>query len=174
MRVVSRFNIGGPSIHVKNLTEGLNEKKIETKLITGSVSTNEGDMSYITSFNKDIRILVPELQREINLRRDSIALFKTILIIHKFRPDIVHSHTSKAGTVARLAALICNFFSKQKIIVIHTFHGHVLDAYFGNIKTQTFQIIEQMLAKATDRIIAIAIRKNGNFQKNTKLQPLLK
>ena len=135
LRVVSRFNIGGPSIHVKNLTEGLNEKKFEAKLITGSVSPNEGDMSYIASFNKDIRIIVPELQREINLRKDFIALFKTIKIIRKFRPDIVHSHTSKAGTIARLAALICNFFSKQKIIVIHTFHGHVLDAYFGNIKT---------------------------------------
>ena len=169
LRVVSRFNIGGPSIHVKNLTEGLNEKKFETKLITGSVSPSEGDMSYIASFNKDIRIIVPELQREINLHRDFFALFKTIKIIRKFRPDIVHSHTSKAGTIARLAASICNFFSKQKIIVIHTFHGHVLDAYFGNIKTHTFQIIEQILAKATDRIIAISNTQKWELSKKYKI-----
>jgi glycosyltransferase involved in cell wall biosynthesis len=169
LRVVSRFNIGGPSIHVKNLTEGLNGKRIETKLITGSVSPSEGDMSYISNFKKDIRIVVPELQREINLRKDLIALFKTILIIHKFRPDIVHSHTSKAGTIARLAAMICNFFSKQKIIVVHTFHGHVLDAYFGHTKTSIFQKIEHMLAKATDRIIAISNTQKWELSKKYKI-----
>ena len=169
LRVISRMNIGGPSIHVKNLTEGLDERKFETKLITGSVSPDEGDMSYIANLKNDIRIVVPELQREINLRKDLIALFKTIIIIHKYRPDIVHSHTSKAGSIARLAALICNFFSKQKIIVVHTFHGHVLDAYFGSIKTYIFKKIEQMLAKATDRIIAISNTQKWELSKKYKI-----
>ena len=163
------MNIGGPSIHVKNLTEGLNERKFETKLITGSVSPDEGDMSYISNINGEIRIVVPELQREINLLKDPIALFKTIKIIRNFRPDIVHSHTSKAGSIARLAALICNFFSKQKIIVVHTFHGHVLDAYFGHTKTYIFQIIEHMLAKATDRIIAISNTQKWELSKKYKI-----
>ena len=169
LRVVSRFNIGGPSIHVKNLTEGLNERKFETKLITGSVSPSEGDMSYIANFIEDKRIVVPELQREINLPKDLFALFKIIKIIRKFRPDILHSHTSKAGTIARLAALISNFFSQQKIIVVHTFHGHVLDAYFGHTKTYIFQMIEHILAKKTDRIIAISNTQKWELSKKYKI-----
>jgi hypothetical protein len=77
----------------------------------------------------------------------------------------VHSHTSKAGTIARLAVLICNFFRKQKIIVVHTFHGHVLDAYFGHIETFIFQAIEHLLAKSTDSIIAISNTQKWELSK---------
>jgi hypothetical protein len=63
LRVVSRFNIGGPSIHVKNLTEGLNERKFETKLVTGSVSPSEGDMSYISQIlKKTSELLFPNFK----------------------------------------------------------------------------------------------------------------
>ena len=156
LRIISRMNIGGPSIHVKNLTEGLPKNIFISKLITGTVSPSEGDMSYITSFDNGVRIVIPEMKREIDPFNDMLALLQVIKIMKKFRPHIVHSHMSKAGTIARLAAIICNFFHEDKCIVVHTFHGHVLDGYFNKGTTIVFRLIERFLAKLTDRIIAIS------------------
>ena len=156
LRIISRMNIGGPSIHVKNLTEGLDKSKYDTKLITGSVSPNEGDMSYIARFGQDVRLTIPELQREIDPFKDFLALFKVIKIVNRFKPDIVDSHTSKAGAIARLAVFCFNQISQSRIIILHTFHGHVLDGYFSALKANFFQFFERLLAKMTDRIIAIS------------------
>ncbi len=156
LRLVSRMNIGGPAIHVKNLTECLDKSKFDTKLITGSISSHEGDMSYIVNVNEDTLIHIPELQREIEPLKELISLKKVIKTIRSFKPDIVHSHTSKAGTIARIAVILCNFGKKEKIISIHTFHGHILDSYFNIFSTYLFNLIERMLGKYTDRIIAIS------------------
>ena len=125
LRIISRLNVGGPSIHVKNLTEGLSNTKYETKLIAGSLSANEGDMSYIIQSVKERVITIPELQRELHPIKDFIALFKIVTIINRFKPDVVHSHLSKAGTISRGAVFVCNLFRKKKIKMVHTFHGHV-------------------------------------------------
>ena len=156
LRIISRMNIGGPSIHVKNLTENLNPNRFETRLLTGSVSAGEGDMSYIANFGQHVRIEIPELQREISPSRDFMALMKVIKEIRRFGPDIVHSHTSKAGTISRSAALICNLVGRKRIVTVHTFHGHVLDGYFGRIKSALFLKIERLMARVTDVIIAIS------------------
>ncbi len=156
LRIISRMNIGGPSIHVKNLTEILDKNKYETKLITGTISPDEGDMSYIAKFNQKQKISIPELQREISLLKDIIALFKVICYINNFKPNIIHSHTSKAGTLSRLAALFYNTYLPNKIITIHTFHGNVLYGYFSRLKTFFILNVEKFLSIFTDRIIAIS------------------
>jgi glycosyltransferase involved in cell wall biosynthesis len=156
LRVVSRLNIGGPTLNVKYLTEGLDSETYETRLISGTISSNEGDMSYITRFDRDVKIEVPELQREINIIKDTIALMKILKIVINYRPDIIHSHTSKAGTIARCAAMLFNLFSKEKTIIVHTYHGHVLEGYFSALKSKLFVIIEKLLARTTDAIIAIS------------------
>lgn len=156
LRIVSRFNIGGPSIHVKNLTEGTAKSRFTTILITGSISPNEGDMSYITKFNDHVRIVVSQLQREINPYKDLLALSKITKIIYRFKPDIVDSHTSKAGTISRLAAFIYNIFQERKVVTVHTFHGNVLDGYFSRKKSFIILVIEKLLAKITNQIIAIS------------------
>jgi glycosyltransferase involved in cell wall biosynthesis len=156
LRVVSRLNIGGPTLNVKYLTEGLDSGIYDTRLVSGTISPNEGDMSYITRFNRDIKIDVPELQREINIIKDTIALVKILKIVFNYRPDIIHSHTSKAGTIARCAATLYNLFSRKKAIVVHTYHGHVLEGYFSNLKSKLVVFIEKLLARITDAIIAIS------------------
>ena len=108
------MNIGGPSIHVKNLTEALNGQRYQTKLVTGTISPDEGDMSYITRFDRNVRIIIPELQREIHVYKDMVALFKLMQIVCRFQPDIIHSHTSKAGTVSRIAAMVLQPFQQSK------------------------------------------------------------
>ncbi len=107
------MNIGGASVHVNNLTEYLNTNKFITRLITGTVSPGEGDMAYITNFKDNVRIVIPELQREISPYRDFKSLLKVIKEIHHFNPDIIDSHTSKAGAISRIAAFICNIFRNQ-------------------------------------------------------------
>jgi glycosyltransferase involved in cell wall biosynthesis len=156
LRVVSRLNIGGPTLNVKYLTEGFDGDKYETRLISGSISPNEGDMSYITQFERGIKIDVPELQREINIIKDTISLLKILKIVVSYRPNIIHSHTSKAGTIARCAATLYNLFSREKTIIVHTYHGHVLEGYFSAVKTKLVFIIEKLLARITDAIIAIS------------------
>jgi glycosyltransferase involved in cell wall biosynthesis len=156
LRIISRMNIGGPSIHVKNLTEGLDPSKYETKLITGSVSPEEGDMSYIARFGEDVRITIPELQREISPLRDLVAFFKVIRVILRFKPDIIHSHTSKAGAIARLAVACYSGLTGYRPTTVHTFHGHVLDGYFGAFKVELFKRFEQLMAKVTDRVITLS------------------
>jgi glycosyltransferase involved in cell wall biosynthesis len=156
LRVVSRLNIGGPTLNVKYLIEGLNDERFETKLISGTISPNEGDMSYITQFDRNVMIHISELQREINFFKDAIALIKILKVVLHYQPDIIHSHTSKAGTIARSAAAIYNFFTKKNTLVVHTYHGHVLEGYFSTLKTKLIFLIEKLLASVTDAIIAIS------------------
>jgi glycosyltransferase involved in cell wall biosynthesis len=127
-----------------------------TKLITGSVSPGEGDMSYIIRFNKDAHVVIRELQREICLYHDLKTLLCIIKEIRRFKPHIIHSHTSKAGTLSRIAAFICNVFRKDKIITVHTFHGNVLAGYFRWFKSTLILWIERLMARRTDAIIAIS------------------
>jgi glycosyltransferase involved in cell wall biosynthesis len=156
LRVISRMNIGGPAIHVSLLTKYIDNKRFDTKLVTGTISKSEGDMSYLLGQSPGTVIKIPELQREINPRKDVVAFFKILKIIIREKPDIVHTHMAKAGTIARLAVLTYNIFYNRKIKLVHTFHGNVLGGYFGIFKSATFNLIERFIAKFTDVIIAIS------------------
>ncbi len=156
LRVISRMNIGGVSLHVNNLTKNLDTNKFSTRLITGTVSPGEGDMGYIAGYKKGVQVVIPELQREISPYDDLKSLLKVIKEIYRFSPDIIDSHTSKAGAISRVAAFICNLFRKRKIITVHTFHGNVLSGYFSKGKSFIFLMTERLLATLTDTIIAIS------------------
>ena len=71
----------------------------------------------------------------------------------RVRPDVVHTHTAKAGAVGRAAALLAG---RRRPVVVHTFHGHVLRGYFGRVGTLVFRAIETVLARATDRLVAVS------------------
>ncbi|WP_319409905.1 glycosyltransferase [uncultured Desulfosarcina sp.] len=159
------MNIGGPAIHVKNLSEGLDRDRYVHKLVTGSISSNEGDMSYILNFSDEQIIVIPSLQRELSVKKDLVALLNIFLLIRQFKPDIIHSHTSKAGAISRIAAISLNFFSRKKILIVHTFHGNVLEGYFSTIKSFVFLMIERFLAKFSDRIIAISESQRQDLNK---------
>lgn len=156
LRIISRLNIGGPSIHCSILMKEFNDDRYESKLISGSISASEGDMSYIIEDKKGTHIKIPELQREINFKNDFIAFISLIRLLFSEKPDIVHSHLAKAGTISRIAVWIYNAVSKKKAKTVHTFHGHVLKGYFSALKSKFFIQIERALAKITDAIIAIS------------------
>ena len=161
LRIIDRLNIGGPAIHTILLTEELDKSMFDSVLVTGTVEKSEGDMFYLAS-EKNIRpIIIPELSRPLNVRNDFIAFWKLFCLIRRKKPDIIHTHKAKAGTLGRLACLLCklNFHFSAYIfqpMLIHTFHGHVLHSYFGRIKSAFFIWIERFLAVFTHKIIAVS------------------
>lgn len=155
LRIINRFNIGGPTYNAAYLTKYLSPR-FETLLVGGQKYEEEESSEFILEQLGINPIIIPEMQRSINYQNDKIAYQKIKKIIEEYKPDIVHTHASKAGTLGRIAA------KKMNVpIVVHTFHGHVFHSYFGKSKTLVYKNIERYLAKKTDRIIAISdIQKN--------------
>ncbi|MGQ0543157.1 MAG: glycosyltransferase [Blastocatellia bacterium] len=174
LRIIARLNVGGPARHVVWLSSELNDGEFRSTLIAGTVPGGEQDMSYLTVEKEVSPIYVTELSRELSLK-DAISLFKIWRVMNREKPDIVHTHTAKAGSVGRTAAFFYRWLTWKTLIgkprrlrVVHTFHGHVFHSYYGRAKTRLFIIIEQILARfATDRIIAISDQQqreiNGDF-----------
>jgi len=174
VRVISRLNIGGPAIHVQLLTTGFDNERIDSTLVAGSISRHEGDMRYLFDSECIKPIIVPELQREIHLWNDLKAFFKIFKIIYRIKPDIVDTHTAKAGFEARTAVLIYNLLFRKKIHLIHTFHGHVFNGYFGKLKTSIIIAIERFLALYTDVIIAISDSQKRELVEVFHITPAVK
>lgn len=158
LRIIARLNIGGPAIHAILLTEGLPKDKFETLLVCGSIGKEEGDMLYYADEKKVRPYFLTQLKREISFKDDLIAIVKIFNIIKKEKPDIIHTHTAKAGVLGRIAAFFYNnlFFPKKRIKLVHTFHGHVFSGYFNPLKSHFFVLFERFLAKFTDIIITVS------------------
>ena len=154
LRIIARLNIGGPAIHTILLTEKLNRNLFDSVLVAGSEDEQEGNMLDLMGERKISSLILPELGREISFWHDLLTFFKVYRIIRKFKPQIVHSHTAKAGTIGRLAAKLAGV-----PIVIHTFHGHVFHSYFSRLKTNFFLLIERFCGRFTDRVITISQRQ---------------
>lgn len=150
LRIINRFNIGGPTYNAAYLTKYLSND-FETLLIGGEKEESEDSSEYIIRNLGIEPVIIPEMHRSINPRNDLVAYRKIKHIIETFKPDIVHTHASKAGTIGRIAALRSNV-----PVIIHTFHGHIFHSYFNSYKTKIFKNIEQGLAKKSSKIIAIS------------------
>lgn len=155
LRIINRFNLGGPTYNAAYLTKYLSDE-FETLLVGGEKYEEEESSAFILEKLGINPIIIPEMQRSINRKNDTIAYRKIKQIIKDFQPDIVHTHASKAGTLGRLAA------HKMKVpVIIHTFHGHVFHSYFGKAKTTFYKNIERYLAKKSTKIVAISeLQKN--------------
>lgn len=163
LRLITRLNIGGPSIQAIDLTTRLVARGYETTLAHGMVAPGEGDMRYLLEGrSKDGYevIQVDALQRPLAPLADIRAVWAVFRILRRSRPAIVHTHMAKAGTVGRIATFAHNRLLPRhaRARVVHTYHGHVLDGYFSRTVTRVFIGIERILAAATDRIVAISPR----------------
>lgn len=150
LRIINRFNIGGPTYNATLLSRFLDDR-FETLLVGGLPEEGETDSLYIPEQYGLKPVLIPEMKREPNFRSDRAAYNKLIKIIEEFKPHIVHTHAAKAGALGRRAAVKCGV-----PIIVHTYHGHVFHSYFGKVKTNVFKLIERRLAKKTTRIVAIS------------------
>ncbi|MFN3555852.1 MAG: glycosyltransferase [Bacteroidales bacterium] len=150
LRILNRFNLGGPTYNAAYLTKYL-DSSFETLLVGGPNDPSEKNSEYIVNQLGIEPLIIPEMHREISPRSDYQAFRKIQQLIRDFKPDIVHTHASKAGALGRHAAL-----SMKVPVVVHTFHGHVFDSYFGQWKTSFYKGIERFLARRSSRIIAIS------------------
>ncbi len=150
-RIVARLNVGGPAVHIINLTAGLDPDRFESQLIAGRPGPDEGDMGYLATQKGIDPLIIPELGRELSPLGDVGTTVKLARILRRDKPDIVETHTAKAGAVGRLAARLAGV-----PLVIHVFHGHVFHSYFGSLETQMFVNIERALARITDLIITVS------------------
>ncbi|MEP7038865.1 MAG: glycosyltransferase [Acidobacteriota bacterium] len=168
VRIIARLNVGGPARHVVWLTKELQDDEFQTALITGNVPDGEEDMTYFAAENGVAPVFIEEMSRELSLK-DVISLWKIFRQIRREKPDIIHTHTAKAGTVGRAAGFLYRWLTPRTLIgkprrvkLVHTYHGHIFHSYYGNLKTKIFLFIEKMLARlATDKIVVIS---NQQFQ----------
>lgn len=166
LRIINRFNIGGPTYNAAYLTKYLPDE-YETLLIGGDKEESEDSSQHILD---DLGLnprIIPEMQRAIKFGNDYAAYKKIKQIISEFKPDIVHTHASKAGTLGRMAA-----FSSKVPAVVHTFHGHVFHSYFNKAKTTIFKRIERKLAEKSSAIVAISDIQKQELGEVHKIAPL--
>jgi glycosyltransferase involved in cell wall biosynthesis len=154
LRVIARLNMGGPALHVAYLTAGLQERGYDTTLAAGSLARGEDSMAFVADDLGVEVVRIDELGREISPLRDLVATIRLARLIRRERPEILHTHTAKAGTVGRVAALLAG--SRRPPIVVHTFHGHVLRGYFGPVRSLFFLLLERGLASITTALVAVS------------------
>ena len=151
VRIIARLNIGGPAIHVAVLTRGFQARGHQSHLLVGPVPEGEGSMEYYASDRHVTFTCIPELVRPVSPWQDWVAFWKIYRFLRLEKPDLVHTHTSKAGTLGRAAAILAGTPA-----IFHTFHGSVFDGYFSPTKTRVFLTIERILAFFTDRVITVS------------------
>ncbi len=163
LRIVTRLNIGGPSVHVGLLSTQLDRSRFETCLVAGTVGEKEGDLSSKVAARGARMVRLKNLTRSPHPFKDPLAWLQILSLLWKERPRILHTHMAKAGTLGRLAGLFYNCWGpgrdpKARMILIHTFHGHVLEGYFSSWMSGLITGIERWLGKRTDCLIAVSPR----------------
>lgn len=104
---------------------------------------------------------VKTLQREVSALSDLRALASLFALVRRTRPDIVHTHTSKAGFIGRAAAWLA-----RAPAIVHTPHGHIFHSYYGALRTRFFMSLERLAARCSDRITTLTdlgARDHGEF-----------
>jgi glycosyltransferase involved in cell wall biosynthesis len=165
LRIINRFNLGGITYNVTYLSKYM-APEYETMLIGGDKEPGEDSSTFIPGQLGLKPILIPEMKRAISWSEDKKAYNRIKEIIREFKPDIVHTHASKAGAVGRLAA-----FNQKVPVVVHTFHGHVFHSYFGKAKTTLYKNVERYLAKRSSAIVAISDKQKYELTQIHKIAP---
>ncbi|NUQ07362.1 MAG: glycosyltransferase, partial [Anaerolineae bacterium] len=150
MRIIARLNVGGPAIHVALLTQRLAAPGCESLLVAGQVGADEGDMSYYAESLGVQPIILPALGRSLHPLRDLQVIWRLYRLMRRFKPDVVHTHTAKAGFVGRVAAWLAG-----APVIVHTFHGHVFRGYFSPTMTRVFLVLERLTAGMSSAVITL-------------------
>ena len=150
IQLIARMNVGGPAVIVADLMRSIDSSKVEQVLITGYCDSDEAD--YLETVATDIKATrIAGLGRSVSVVADIRAFFALVAMIKKIAPDVIHTHTAKAGVLGRLAAILAGRSAKR----VHTFHGHLLHGYFSGWKVKLVIAIEKFLAKRTDVLVAV-------------------
>jgi glycosyltransferase involved in cell wall biosynthesis len=158
LRVIARLNMGGPARHVVLLNDGLDARGHHTLLVHGEVGVGEGSLEHLTDVHGLRTVRIAELGPRIRMWGDFRALMTLLRLVFRERPDVVHSHTAKAGALARVSAAAYNAVRPRhrRALVVHTYHGHVFHGYFGALGSWLVRTAERVLAGMTDCVVTIS------------------
>jgi glycosyltransferase involved in cell wall biosynthesis len=144
------MNVGGPAVQVSGLMRGFHSDQFDHRLYTGYCAADEAD--YLDTVATDVKaVRIQGFGRRVSLGGDLKAFFSLVNEIRNFKPNVIHTHTAKAGFLGRIASII----SLQPSIRVHTFHGHLLNGYFGPFKRSLVVIAEKFLALFTHQLLAV-------------------
>jgi glycosyltransferase involved in cell wall biosynthesis len=158
LRIISRLNVGGPARHAVILNAGLQERGFDTLLVHGTVGEGEASFDHLPQQLGIPSHRIPTLGRRLHPLDDIRAFIALWKVMRDFQPDIVHTHTAKAGALGRIAAAVHNGLASRahRILIVHTFHGHVLEGYFGGVGSWLVRVGERGLSSITDCTIVIS------------------
>ena len=173
LRVIARLNVGGPARHVVLLECGLRARGYATLLVHGAVGPGEASLEYSAAGANLRAIKLPGLGPRISALSDARAFIELLRITFREAPDIIHTHTAKAGTLGRLSAAIFNLTRRatRRALVVHTFHGHVLTGYFGRLASMAVRTAERALATITDCVVTIAPEQRRDIVERFRIAP---
>ena len=154
VHVIARLNVGGAALSVLELAAAQRRRGHEVLVVAGTIPEGEASMEYVARDLEVPYLRLSALKREVSLLADLEAIRELRTLLRERQPDVLHTHTSKAGTTGRIAAILAG--RRRPKVVVHTFHGHVLSGYFDTTRERTFRVIERMLAHASDRLIAVS------------------
>ncbi|MER3396158.1 MAG: hypothetical protein C4319_05185 [Acidimicrobiia bacterium] len=175
-RVITRLNIGGPSVQATLLTSKLSPPAFQSVLVSGIEDEREGNYLDLIEPEKRQELpleIIETLSRAPRPTTDLATLAKLVTLLRRLRPDIVHTHMAKAGTLGRIAAHLTGV-----PIVIHTFHGNTFEGYFSPAVSAAVRAWETVLASMSDCVIAITpsqieeLASAGISRKKIRLVPL--
>ena len=150
LRIITRLNISSPSLHAILLAERLGSPDYDSRLVYGTVESDDGDMAYLAEQHQVNAVVIPVLRRPIHPWRDLVAVWRLYQLMREFQPDVVHTHTAKAGFLGRLAARLAGV-----PVVVHTFHGHNFQGYFTPSMAWVFVGMERLAARWSDTIVTL-------------------
>lgn len=165
-RLIARLNVGGPATQAILMTEAFRKKGYRALLLAGEVPSGEGSMEYL-AHERGVRLIkISKLSRKISAAADLKSFWRLVRLFRRERPMILHTHTAKAGTLGRLAAMATGV-----PVRVHTFHGHVFSGYFSPALTRIFLAIERFLGRHTDCIVAISPSQQKELVETYRIAP---
>jgi len=150
VRVIARLNVGGPAIQAITLTQRLEARGYRTRLVCGREGDEEGSMEYIARELGVVPTVIEKMRRDPGAG-DLYSLARLMSILRSERPQIVHTHAAKAGTLGRLASLVA--LRRSRPTLVHTFHGQSLTGYFSGPTARFYRSIERWLARRTHALV---------------------
>ncbi len=176
VRLIARLNVGGPARHVTLLNAGLQARGHQTVLVYGALDAGEASLE-----GPALELGIP-LEREAHLGRsisatsDLRAFVAVLRLLFRYQPDVIHTHTAKAGALGRVAALLYNATRRRssRALIVHTFHGHVFEGYFSPAMNRMVRLSERLLAAAADVIVTISPRQREDIVTRFAVAPAAK
>lgn len=176
LRVIARLNIGGPARHVDVLARGLCARGYDTTVAYGEPAIGEGSFEALLTPEHGARIKIAGLGRQIRAFDDFRAFVTLLRLIFRQQPDVVHTHTAKAGVLGRIAGALYNATRRRsgRAAIVHTYHGTVFEGYFSRPVNLMIRMVERTLARVSDAIVAIAPQQRDDLVRRYRVAPAAK